>query len=161
MLKIDFEHKLSEKNAKVLKTSLNLLIDKVGEKLKNCLTSNNDMCKFSIDFNNKESFIIRVYVDQKDNDNILIQCAYFDAYNKRLNTISLNQALNINKYVANIQNQLNYIKDDTSFQGCFTQVSLSQTIAIFAEHNIDDRFSSYINQIDEINIKYDENEPDL
>ena len=137
-MQIDFQNELGEKTAKLLISSLNNMVSQVIKNLDN-------YNMFDIVFDNEERFSI--------NKNGIM---YFDSLGYEADIISLNTALNINKYVLDIQNKIKNIDKNNSLIGCYTEQDLAKRIPIYGEHeNIIHESVSYLSGV---NIIYDRNE---
>ncbi len=121
---IDCEKKLNEKQAKELKSSLNYMID-------NLLQQKGERFSFSIQFDNGSVFAVG-RLNKKNY--IVLQDVYGDIQHK----ISLQEALNINKYALDIQNKLAEItiNPEYEFKGFITEQYVDKLLPIFAEKEI-------------------------
>lgn len=121
---IDCEKKLNEKQAKELKSSLNYMID-------NLLQQKGERFSFSIQFDNGSVFAVG-RLNKKNY--IVLQDVYGDIQYK----ISLQEALNINKYALDIQNKLTEItiNPEYKFKGFITEQYVDKLLPIFAEKEI-------------------------
>lgn len=140
-MQIDFENKLGEKKSKLLLTSLNNMISQIISKVSKMEENN----FFQINFDNGDMFYI-------GNNNI----SYVNIIGQELDIISLNTALNINKYVLDIQFKIKNIDKNNSLIGCYTEQDLTKRIPVYGEHeNIVHESASYLSGV---NIVYDRNE---
>lgn len=95
-MKIDCENKLSEKKAKELSTSLNYLVNNIINVL---LKKNVERGSFKIKFDNDSVFSIITFKEK-------VFVSYVDKYQKKKEMLSLQDALNINKYARDIEYHL-------------------------------------------------------
>ena len=124
---IDCEYKLTEIQAKELKTSLNYLVNNILSFLKK-KEYNYYKNKFSIIFNNKNVFSIILIKNE------FVQLSYINIYGEDNESISLQDALNINKYALDIENHILYDNLD-SFEAYYTEQNIDKIIPIFTERN--------------------------
>lgn len=122
-MKIDCENKLSEKKAKELSTSLNYLVNNIIDVL---LKKNVEKGSFKIKFDNDSVFSIITFKEK-------VFVSYVDKYQKKKEMLSLQDALNINKYARDIEYQLLQIDNNHVIKAFYTEQNIEKLIAIFAE----------------------------
>ena len=103
MLTIDTQNMLDEKRAKELKTSLNEFIATIIKAFNDkILQSDIDKIEYSfkLEFDNENLFYI---TSLKNNNSIISEYGYIDRYGNYKDTLTLQEALNINKYIKDIE----------------------------------------------------------
>jgi hypothetical protein len=122
-MEINCGEKLSEKQAKELKVSLNYLIDNIIK----CLKENpKKRGIFRLTFDNEAIF--QVEVTPKG-----VFVEYDNKYHEKVEELSLQEALNINKYARDIEVMLSKAKESYEIAGYFTEQNPFKMICIFGE----------------------------
>jgi hypothetical protein len=157
-LTINFENKLSEKNAKLLSSSINQMISAISEELKQQIDDISTTNEFIIHFDNGNTFRITVFIQDEF---IYSSCKYENNYGERQETISLQDALNINKYARDIEILLSKLQPNYTFEAYYTEQPLNRLLPVFREREkLTIQKTDYSN-INVTNIQYDADEPDL
>ena len=140
MLSIDMEGRLGEKRAKELVSSLEYMLNSVAQVLKERATQTNDVCSFKISFDNGKSLQMMAFSNK---ENTYLNMEFFDEYCIPREEISLQEALNLNKYALDIKTRLDSIARSENFtlSAYYTEQSIERKFPIYAEHNKEDRQS--------------------
>lgn len=125
---IDCENKLTDKQIKELKTSLNLMINNIVKYLKK-KQNNVDKTVFNIVFNNGDKFSI-ICLNKYFN-----KVSYINKYGEEQDIIPLQSALNINKYVKDIENNIKIHRNNLSFIAYYTEQPIDKIIPLYAKDN--------------------------
>lgn len=149
---IDCENKLTDKQVRELKTSVNLMINNIIRYL-NQKQNNMDRTVFSITFDNGDKFLI---ICLKNHFN---KVSYINKYGEEQDTIPLQSALNINKYAKDIENSIKIHRNNLSFTAYYTEQPIDKIIPLYAKDNISLRkelyYKNYCQYIDVINSRKD------
>lgn len=141
MIKINIENKLNEKRSKELKYSINEMINTVINKFYKKICSekiDNSSYHFEMEFDNNNSFYIDLIYTNKE---LIVDYGYIDYKGEHKNVISLQEALNINKYSKDIEYNLDKFlqNNEHRFYGCFTTQNIDTKIPIFNENDAKNR----------------------
>lgn len=132
---IDFENKFGEKQAKDLTTSFIRMLSDVSNKLEILCENNKKDYYFTISFDNNSSLTILTYID---NNKIKTEINYTDCYANKLEMITLQDALNINKYVLEIQGLIkkNFNNENYNFKAFYTEQPIDKIFPMYKEKEI-------------------------
>lgn len=153
MISIDIDEELSAKQAKELSVSLNLFIKSTEKILLSECYKNKGLAQFKIEFDNGNKFRIIAQIDSWGKIQTYVE--YENRRGQLLSEISLQDALNINKYVREFEMMIkhNDINNQT-FRGYYTEQDINKKIAIYNKNDVKQRYSernekSYFTTINE------------
>lgn len=130
---------LTDQQASELKNSLNYMLNAIKNGLFEQARKTKESIRFKIQFDNDSYFeflkdpnMKQMYLIYSNKDGIVT------------NTLSLQEALNLNKYTLNIQARLK-ANNFEPLEAYFTEQSINKFIAIYDEHNKEERHSLHKN----------------
>ena len=140
MIKIDVENLLSAKQAKELSVSLNLFVNATKKQLIQKCKGEFLYSQFKVEYDNGDVFRIFAQTDT------IGKTQSFVEYEKRtgelMQVISLQDALNINKYVRDFEQIVKHRDiNDNVFRGYYTEQSIDKKIAIYNESDAQQRYA--------------------
>ncbi len=142
MLTIDVEHLLDEKRSKELIYSLNELIRTVIKRYTDKINGDKDKhgrYRLELKFDNGNTFYISALFTPKE---IKTDYGYITQFEGYKDCLSLQEALNINKYALNIEFRLNQFLNQprATIEAYYTEQNIGARLPIFNEDDTRARF---------------------
>lgn len=114
------------------------MLNSVAKVLKDRNSHTNEPCMFKISFDNGSTLQAMAFTTK---GNQYFNIEFLDRNGMPCEEISLQEALNLNKYALDIKSRLNSISKSSNFtfHAFFTEQSIKKKIPIYAEYNKEER----------------------
>lgn len=124
---------LEPDKSKELITSLNYMLNAIKNKMVELNKSYNNILQFQVSYDNGSYF---EFLTHPNSNQLFI--IYSNEFGVQTNELSLQEALNLNKYALEIQTKMrnNNLKE---YQVYYTEQNINKFIAIYNEHNKEER----------------------
>ncbi len=144
---------INEKRSKELATSLNNMIYSIFMELSEEMSKNptdQSIKTWQLEFDNGNTLYIEV---EQTSNGIKKSVTFYDCDGEERETISLQDALNVNKYTKDIENQVQQAYKGKAFKclyGYYTEQPIDKEIIIYDEHNNKERIKIIKSKLDGI-----------